>query len=51
MILEKTFLKKSVAAEKNIAKEQRMMVPLENLFVPYAPFLYPLKTSENLTVF
>ena len=22
-----------------------------NLFVPNAPFLYPLKTSENLTVF
>ena len=24
---------------------------LSNLFVPNAPFLYPLKTSENLTVF
>ena len=27
------------------------ITPLFNPFVPNAPFLYPLKASENLTVF
>ena len=32
--------------------ENLLLFPMRiNPFLPYAPFLYPLKTSENLTVF
>ena len=38
---------KKICAETFIKIEREAPVPFVNPFVPNAPFLYPLKTSEN----
>ena len=54
-LLEKPYLKHHFFEQWKICGqllENLLLFPMRiNPFLPYAPFLYPLKTSENLTVF
>ena len=42
---------KAFSRDCNVSEKKLDLRFLDSPFVPNAPFLYPLKTSENLTVF